>query len=275
MLPRWVYVFILLCTAHGHSWLECTDYRAEVSSNVFVDEECYGYMREWTNVQWGADGFGVDRGMNYQPGSGSACRDDLTASSYDDEYPEAIYEEGATVKLLWPSKNHAAEECTNPYIPSTRTELYATCEYVNGMTVTEFLDVAELVIDWGSDGFQNCPYFCDNMDKAICEGSFIVPSMPCDRPTFLWYWAFNSESDLYTVCFETTLSDNYEPGPESPKTTSPEESSKSAPSEPEECVSCSAYRLYAQCAGRNYNGETCCPDETSCNYLNDYYSQCY
>jgi hypothetical protein len=274
MLHTYLHAIVLVIGALSHSWLECTDYVDEISSNDYEVGDCHGFMRSWTNVK-GNTGFGVDHGMNYQPGSGRACRDDLFEWSYDDEFPEAVYSVGDSVQLLWPGKNHDAEECTNPYIPSTRTELYVTCDFENGMTLDDYFGVADLVVDWGADGFQNCPFFCDNTDKAICYQQFLVPSVACGRPTFLWYWAFNSESDVYTACFEATIGGS-SPSPVPTPAIGPSSTPAPvvAPSPSPDGCGCSAYRLYTQCAGLTYKGDTCCPVGTECNYVNEYYSQC-
>merc|ERR1711939_682016 len=38
--------------------------------------------------------------------------------------------------------------------------------------------------------------------------------------------------------------------------------------------SCSSSRAYGQCGGKSYYGSTCCPSGYSCDYDNDWYSQC-
>merc|ERR1712152_51049 len=66
------------------------------------------------------------------------------------------------------------------------------------------------VKDWhegctpGSDGcgFQNCPKFCDNTDKATCFGDFVVPDVDtAGYYTFVWYWIFNPGAP-YISCYE-------------------------------------------------------------------------
>jgi hypothetical protein len=264
--------------AFAHSWLECTNYGDSVTSNVYAVDACEGFMRNWHHVRWN-DGFGADNGMNYQPGSGPLCRDKLYGGSYSAEFPMSEYSIGETISLLWPAKNHDAEDCTNPYIPSTATKLYVTCDYNNDMDVASLEEDWDLVEDWGPDGFQNCPFFCDNTDKAICTQDFKVPNVPCTVPTFLWYWAFNSDSDLYTACFEADIREvGKPPDPDPPSTPAPSPTSPktSAPSV-SGCAcdnDCSVSRMWKQCGGQNYRGETCCPSGSSCDVLNEYYAQC-
>merc|ERR1712154_76817 len=68
----------------------------------------------------------------------------------------------------------------------------------------------ELVKDWqegctpGSDGcgFQNCPRFCENTDRATCFGDFVVPDVDTEGYyTFVWYWIFNPGAP-YISCYE-------------------------------------------------------------------------
>merc|ERR1712013_824813 len=59
----------------------------------------------------------------------------------------------------------------------------------------------------GSDGcgFQNCPKFCENTDKATCFGDFVVPTVDTSGYyTFVWYWIFNPGSP-YISCFEAYI----------------------------------------------------------------------
>merc|ERR1719410_1133761 len=67
-----------------------------------------------------------------------------------------------------------------------------------------------LVKDWqegctpGADGcgFQNCPKFCENTDRATCFGDFVVPTVDTEGYyTFVWYWIFNPGAP-YISCYE-------------------------------------------------------------------------
>merc|ERR1711933_213368 len=56
----------------------------------------------------------------------------------------------------------------------------------------------------GADGcgFQNCPKFCENTDRATCFGDFVVPTVDTEGYyTFVWYWIFNPGSP-YISCYE-------------------------------------------------------------------------
>merc|ERR1719356_1321510 len=70
-----------------------------------------------------------------------------------------------------------------------------------------------LVKDWqegctpGADGcgFQNCPKFCENTDRATCFGDFVVPTVDTEGYyTFVWYWIFNPGSP-YISCYEAYI----------------------------------------------------------------------
>lgn len=54
-------------------------------------------------------------------------------------------------------------------------------------------------------GFQNCPKFCENTDKATCFGDFEVPIVDTSGYyTFVWYWIFNPGSP-YITCWEAYI----------------------------------------------------------------------
>ena len=69
-------------------------------------------------------------------------------------------------------------------------------------------------------GFMNCPKFCEDTDKSLCTGTFslgadVTPGVY----TFQWYWAFNSEADLYATCWEAeVLAATGNPDPATPTT---------------------------------------------------------
>lgn len=200
----------------AHSWVACTDYRGDQST--YNPSQCFGYPRNWQNVASGS-AFGEDRGYNYQaPKTGAQpCRDRLGAApgyGYTASYPMAQYKPGSQVCLAWPSKNHVAATCTNPYIPDTRLELYH-----GGMTGSsdpaQSTFRANLVRNWTEHqngvidfkGFQRCPRFCNNMDKSLCTQCFTVPSnLQVGKVyTFQWYWIFNQGTDPYTSCWEAMI----------------------------------------------------------------------
>lgn len=55
-------------------------------------------------------------------------------------------------------------------------------------------------------GYQNAPKFCENTDKAMGTYAFNVPKrLTPGKYTFLWLWAFNSDKNLYSSCFEVEV----------------------------------------------------------------------
>jgi len=135
---------------------------------------------------------------------------------YTSQFPMAQYAPGQQVCLSWPSKNHVAATCTNPYIPDTANSIYRSgpnpstspsqSEFKNHVVVAELNGKHQNgVIDF--KGFQNCPRFCDNMDKSTCTGCFTVPSdlQAGAVYTFQWYWIFNEGSAPYTTCWEAKI----------------------------------------------------------------------
>ena len=125
---------LLAGRARAHSWVACTDYRGDV--NYFEEENCRAWPRNWANrggaLTPTANGYHIaaDTGRNHQPGNpcdqpwdGSG---DVLADMYSAAYPHATYERGKSYCLAWPTKNHAAASCTNPFIPDTSTELFVS-----------------------------------------------------------------------------------------------------------------------------------------------------
>ena len=212
---------LVLLVAHqvaGHSWLVCSDYqpadrslRAAAIRN-FDSGVCKSYSRGYTN-QAGTI-FGEDRGFDRQAsGNTPSCNVGFSARAYSDRHPMASYRPGQRVRLVWPSKNHDAESCTNPFIPDTSMKIFMICgadreRYASSgynPPISEFAQDRYLVADlkkltvpdyaasnpseW-DPGFQNCPFFCDNTDKAVCFQEINVPSSASGTCTFLWYWMY-------------------------------------------------------------------------------------
>jgi len=201
--------------AYSHSWLHCTNYVGDLET--FEPDNCLGNPRplaSGSNVNDAS--FGQDIGMNYQPGA-NRCQGTVS-NGLAANYPNGIqtYETGKTYTLAWPPKNHVAAECTNPFIPDALMKLYMAPH--NGATDPDQDTFREMqvpasfsddphvsgVIDF--KGFQNCPRFCENTDKALCTGTFTIPEgTPEGTYTFQWYWGFNSEADLYSTCYEAAV----------------------------------------------------------------------
>jgi len=208
-------LFFFALGAYSHSWLHCTNYVGDLET--FEPENCLGNPRPLAgNRNVDDSSFGQDIGMNFQPGA-NRCQGTVS-NGLAANYPNGIqtYETGKTYTLAWPPKNHVAAECTNPFIPDALMKLYMAPH--NGATDPDQETFKEMpvpasfsddphvngVIDF--KGFQNCPRFCENTDKALCTGTFTIPEgTPEGTYTFQWYWGFNSEADLYSTCYEAAV----------------------------------------------------------------------
>jgi len=153
--------------------------------------------------------------MDHRPGiSGNQCQGNV-AAGLTSNYPSGVvnYEAGKTYTLAWPPKNHVAAGCTNPYIPDTALDLFVA-PYNGASDPSTFTQAVSASfsderhernkIDF--KGFQNCPLFCENPDKALCTGTFTVPNnLAPGVYTFQWHWAFNSATDIYSTCWEANV----------------------------------------------------------------------
>jgi len=186
----------------GHSWIHCSDYRGD--TRYYEPESCFGHPRPANGKIPQMTAFGVDTGFNEQPTT--TCHN----GPHDpvDGYPMARYRPGQQVTLAWPSKNHVAAQCTNAYIPDTSLELFVAQVDADGHP-DDFVPVpasfsddphVDGVMDF--KGFQNCPAFCENMDKSLCTGTFLVPNLADGLYTFQWKWEFNAGTAPYITCFE-------------------------------------------------------------------------
>lgn len=208
-----VFVFIVIITVvNAHSWLQCADY-SEENGRTWDAKKCRAYPRDYVNkFQWAGYTWGADVGMNYQPQEGQACQ---SGNAYSTAYPAAKYQVGQKVCLAWPPKNHVAASCDNQNIPDSGTWVYRS-----GLNPTSDPSLSafrsNLVHDFGKNtqagagvGFQNCPEFCSNRDKALCTNCFTIPSnLQNGKYTFMWLWAFNGPADLYSTCFDVEIVQN-------------------------------------------------------------------
>jgi len=202
----------LVYQVNAHSWVACTDYQMSAGGrdNFYYDQNfCKGFGRNWQSV---ASNFGEDRGYNYQSSESKACRDPLGSGGYTN-YAMAKYTAGQQVCLAWPTKNHVAASCTNPYIPDTSLKIFAVKTGSSDPSQSTFRN--NMIADLGGHtngqidfkGYQNCTKFCENMDKSLCTGCFKLPdTMEAGSYTFQWYWIFNSGDAPYTTCWEATVS---------------------------------------------------------------------
>ncbi len=243
-------LYALLHIAASHSWLHCVNYdkNASLMSGTIDNSKCMAYPRDITSEFV----FGVDRGIDYQPANGKPCR---TSSGL-----MVNYRKGGTYRLLWPAKNHQSDVCTNPYIPDNQLKVffYPTTAGAQDPSLSEWAQEKYLVQDFKKNGkgFQNCPDFCSNTDKAPCFGDLKVPENFGGFYKVLWYWEFN-KGQIYTHCYDVEVSESDVQPSSVPKTNSP--------------ASCSG--MYGQCGGRSWRGATCCREGT-CTFSNIDYSQC-
>lgn len=215
---------------NAHSWIACTDYRVrdpyqepqglnetDPARLLYDDDLCLGYPRAWN--EWNGGGFGFDRGFNYQASGGLACKTPKgVTGDYTERYPMARYARGQTVCVAHPTKNHVAAPCTNPYIPDHGIFFYITGEATEpvpsiserpGWILLHGRDGVHETPSYDYRGFQNAPAFCasmPNMDRATATACFDLPDdLPDGVYSFIWVWAFNSESDIYTTCWEAAV----------------------------------------------------------------------
>jgi len=210
LLANLLCLYLFLHNAYAHSWVQCADYTQDNASSWNAGS-CRGWPRGYNKIfQQAQYQFGVDVGYNYQPSENKACRDAPSSSDYTTAYPQATYASGAKVCLAWPAKNHVAANCTNQYIPDHGVKVYRSeVNPSSDLSLSGFR--RNLVADLGAassgnlKGFQHCPSFCSNMDKAFCEGCFTLPRLNAGKYTFIWLWGFNSDTDLYSTCFDVVI----------------------------------------------------------------------
>lgn len=259
------WLLLLITSVRAHSWVSCADYDPSASTSAFQSSACRGFSRG--SPQFFTPLFGQDRGFNYQPGSNDpVCIVDFDRNSYSSAYPAPQYKPGSKIRVVWPAKNHVADRCTNQWIPDTTFQLWMNCDDFGtkrNPSLRTFLQTAQLVIDWKRDGnakgFQNCPKFCDNPDKAVCHQDFTMPAgLDKKRCLFVWYWVFNQGTTPYTACWDI----NVDPVPTS-----------TAAGGGNGAATC-RNAVWGQCGGRAFNGDPCCPTGTRCVEVNEWYAQC-
>jgi len=207
------FIFLLIRVT-AHSWVECVDYNGP--TDVYDPTLCNGFPRPLSDGRTVGTSFGLDIGMDHRPAnSGNQCQGNVAAGL--SSYPHGVinYEAGRTYTLAWPPKNHVAANCgsANQYIPDNGLDLFVAP--YNGVSDPEtftqavpasFSDDRHQPDSIDFKGFQNCPLFCGNPDKALCTGTFTVPeSLAPGTYTFQWHWAFNSPTDVYSTCWEANV----------------------------------------------------------------------
>jgi cell division septation protein DedD len=129
-------------------------------------------------------------------------------SDYTNSVPMAQYNDDSIVHLSHPAKNHAADICTNPFIPSTSLKLL-----MSSQPDQDLFDISlELIggdhVDGTIDhlGYQRCFKFCEDKDKSHCITSWKIPKIQISgRYTFNWVWQFNT-GEYYSTCFDAMIS---------------------------------------------------------------------
>jgi len=190
----------------------------------------------------------------------------------------ARYKQGQEIVLAWPSKNHVAAPCTNPFIPDTSLELFVAKLDADGHP-DDFVQVKATFSDDPHEdkkidfkGFQNCPKFCENMDKSLCTGSFWVPEGLDDGLyTFQWKWVFNAGSPPYITCFDAYVGQDVAPVP-LPTPAPTKEGQTPSPTVEVTEDNCTL-PMWSGCGGEaGVSG--CCANGVTCYVQSAYYSQC-
>lgn len=221
MLSSVLYLLFTSTSVEAHSWIQCTDYRGDTGN--YQGNQCFGHVRPWQRgqndmVSPNQVGFGVDQGMNklLREGPDGQCNTLVDNQFAAGNFPMANYKRGQTVTLAWPAKNHVPETCDgNPggaNLPDTRNELFME-RSVPGLRINYDREVVFEPMTKGNThvqgqidykGFGKCPKFCENRDKALCTGRFVVPDVPDGKYSFSWRWEFN-RGETYVTCFDAMV----------------------------------------------------------------------
>lgn len=225
MLSSVLYLLLASTSVEAHSWIQCTDYQG--NTDYYEGNKCFGHVRPWQRgpndiVSPNQVDFGVDQGMNKimaQTPDGQ-CNTLIDNQFAAGNFPMATYKRGQTVTLAWPAKNHVAETCDNnpggANLPDTFNGLYME-KSVPGLRINYNREVVFEPMTNGNThvqgqidykGFMKCPKFCENRDKALCTGRFVVPDVPDGKYSFSWRWEFNggrNPAERYVTCFDAMV----------------------------------------------------------------------
>jgi hypothetical protein len=204
------YLFLLALfykTVNSHSWLSCTNYKITNIPIQYDINQCSGFPRDY-ELQYNSDiskGFGYDTGYEFRSQNCKSNRN----NNY--KLPIANYSSGQEVCMVYPAKNHVAERCNNnPFIPDNGLKIFRSkqpntesfdeeYEHKNGKHTFGTVDYK---------GFQNCPGFCNNNDKAVCYVCFTLENNIQEGIySFKWTWQFNP-NEYYTNCWDAYISSN-------------------------------------------------------------------
>lgn len=250
-MTYYLILFLLLQQTFSHSWLECTKYTGDLED--FEPDKCEGLPRELPGGRNVGQTFGADIGMDFRPQAGGArCQGSPTTGTAT----QVTYEAGKTYTLAWAPKNHVAAECTNAFIPDNFLRVYMAPyngetdptqdQFKENQVKASFSDDPHVRGTMDMKGFQNCPKFCENTDKALCTGTITIPADATPGVyTFQWYWAFNSPTDLYATCWEAEVAENTGPDPtEAP----PAGADPTTPPQPTDAPVTTTTTTFAPCA---------------------------
>ena len=114
---------------------------------------------------------------------------------------------GQVLYISHPTKNHVADTCTNPFIPSTSMKVKMSSKPGVDTFDIELAMVGEDHVNGNIDhlGYQRCYNFCENPDKSHCLTAWTLPSsIPDGQYSFIWEWQFNSQQ-FYSNCFDAII----------------------------------------------------------------------
>jgi len=265
---------VMLCTSclpviQSHSWLACVDWD-ECSGT------CHGYARNWHKRP--SNPFGTDVGRDIRPGAdvplGLFCDPNKEGSSgpvedrYSGTYPMAKVRPGQKLVWQWPAKNHA----------DVGTQRGVQLFISKGPGLGDDFSHITSKTDWVQrypeleTTFSNC-YVNGNkvgsgVDKAVCSGTFSVPShLQSGIYTFMWWWEFNG-GEFYNSCADVLITNDVRTPCVLPTTTT----GVQTPSPTGPPANCGG--VWTQCGGNGWGGATCCELGSTCQELNPYYFQC-
>jgi hypothetical protein len=209
----------------AHSWVSCTNYQLSseysmdiTSNNSYMPisnsinyeiDKCLGFSRNY-QLQYSSDinrGFGYDTGYNFRS---DQCQYSYESNYYSSDIPMAKYTSGSSVCLTYPSKNHVAATCTSKNILDNGVKIYRSTKkstddfskeynHLNGQHQIDTIDYR---------GFQNCPGFCNNMDKTVCYMCFNLESdIESGIYSFKWVWEYNS-GEKYSTCWDAEITNS-------------------------------------------------------------------
>jgi len=253
-----------LPTMLAHSWLACADWD-ELSGS------CHGYARNWHKRP--SEPFGTDVGRDIRPGAdvpqGLFCDPNKEGSSdpvearYSGTYPMARVRPGQGLVWQWPAKNHADVGMQRG------VQLFISRGPGLGDDFSHIISKADWVRRYPDleHTFSNC--FVDGrrvssgVDKAVCSGTFTLPShLQLGVYTFMWWWEFNG-GEFYNTCADVLVTNDTRP------TGVPPTTGLTTAGPPTPCGG-----AWTQCGGIGWGGATCCVSGYTCQELNPYYSQC-